>query len=285
MGLRQNLVGNRFLRVTVRPIYRFARTACAVLRAARSQRTVRPRRDGTSPLFLPGGYIYRRRPEYCVPQNRPGADVVAQPEVYAAAERAAAVVGSSTIIDLGCGCGNMLESLSDRYDVVGVDFGPNIEFCRSNYDRGTWIEASFEKAARLKLDPKVTQGSTLVCADVIEHLVKPLALVALIRQMLATASVAVISTPDRIRVHGPDHAGPPPNPYHVREWTMAEFRNLLESQQLRLAYVGCTRGWTSDALGTTILCVCVSETLSIDLESSVATACREVVAAGLKRAE
>jgi SAM-dependent methyltransferase len=284
MGLRERLSANRFLRATVRPVYRFARSIFVDTSPAGNLRTVRPRRGGTTPLYLPKGYVYRRRPAYCLPQNYPGAEAATQPDVYAAAGRVAAVAGSETIIDLGCGRG-MLMSLSGRYDIVGVDFGPNIEFCRATYDRGTWIDADFEKTARLALEPQVTQGSTLVCADVIEHLANPLRLLGVIRRMLGTASVAVISTPDRIRLHGPDHSGPPPNTYHVREWSIDELRALLESEQLEVAYSGWTRANTIDTLGSTILCICVSTTLPIDLQESVAAACREVVEAGLKLAE
>ncbi len=281
MGLRERLAANPVLRVTVRPVVRLARYVRRRLREATDLQTVRPRRDGSTPLFLPSGYAYRRRVCYCVPQHASDTDVVTQPDVYAAAERTAALLGSKTIVDLGCGRGGKLAAMSDRFETVGVDFGDNIEHCRSRYDGGTWLEADLDKASSVRLDPAVVRGATIVCADVIEHLTKPLGLLVLIRQLLQTASVAVISTPDRVKVRGAEHMGPPPNTYHIREWSLSEFGKLVAAEGLQIAYIGHTRSSSVEKSPTTILCACVSEALPGELRSAVTKVCRETVEASL----
>jgi SAM-dependent methyltransferase len=67
----------------------------------------------------------------------------------------------------------------------------------------------------------------VICADVIEHLMDPLPLLAFLRDQLAPASRLFLSTPERDRVRGSDCLDSP-NPEHVREWDQAEFRRLLD---------------------------------------------------------
>lgn len=283
MGLRERLAANWILSVTVKPLVRLARGARRRLRQATDLKTVRARRHGGTPLFLPAGYVYRRRPNYCVPKHASESDAVTQPDVYAAAAQAATVLGSKTIIDLGCGRGLKLDALSDRFQTVGVDFGENIARCRSCYDRGVWLEADLDKAGSLRLDPAVVQGATIVCADVIEHVTKPLALLALIREMLQTAGAAVISTPDRARLRGPEHLGPPPNAYHMREWSLSELRELITAEGLEIAYIGYTRSCSVKQEPNTIFCACVSGALAGEVKAAVTEACRQAVEEPLRK--
>lgn len=294
------LINNRFARTFLRPPFRVARSIVAAARSigvavagfmtrtvirARSLvgnvgkvHMVLPSKNGRlKSLFLPVGYLYRRCPVYCAPGNIPGASVAGQPEVYAAVDRAAATIGSSTVIDLGCGKGRMVARLADHYEIFGVDYGPNIEFCRSNYGVGTWVESDFEHCNTFALPERVVKGSVVVCADVIEHLIDPIGLIRLIRDMLDTASIAIISTPDRILTRGVDHKGPPQNKMHVREWAIEEFRCLLESQGLHVDFADHTRASTNDSSETVIFCLCTSASLSQGQRSSVEAVCREVI--------
>jgi SAM-dependent methyltransferase len=260
-----------------------ARRVYGGLRDAVDLKKVRSRRDGSTPLFLPRGYLYRRKPVYCLPQHSSVTDVVTQPDVYASVERAATVLGCGTIIDLGCGRGIKLNALSDRYRTIGIDFGDNIEQCRATYDQGTWLEADLNKVGGLQIDPALVKGAAIVCADVIEHLPRPLALLGAIRQLLRTAPVAVISTPDREKVRGPAHLGPPPNVFHIREWTLSEFRQLVESEGLQVGYIAHTRSSSIEQLPTTILCVCVADDLTAAQRTAVIGACRDAVETPLKQ--
>ena len=67
----------------------------------------------------------------------------------------------------------------------------------------------------------------IICADVIEHVRDPYVLLAAVRSLMGDSTLALISTPDRSRIPGAPPLGPPGNPRHVREWSMAEFELLL----------------------------------------------------------
>jgi SAM-dependent methyltransferase len=135
-------------------------------------------------------------------------------------------LGCSRIIDVGCGRAQKLIKLHPEFSIVGIDHGPNIEYCR-RYTFGTWIECDVERESLADLP---AQGSVVVCADVIEHLVNPVLLLQSLRTLLERGAGAVLlSTPERDLLRGRDHFGPPPNPCHVREWNTAELRKLLLS--------------------------------------------------------
>ena len=70
----------------------------------------------------------------------------------------------------------------------------------------------------------------------------------------------MISTPDRVRTHGPSHHGPPPNPAHTREWALDEFRRLLEREGFAIASLTHTRSNDRDNQPATILAVVVNPT-------------------------
>src|SRR5262245_42438350 len=189
-----------------------------------------------SSYFLPNGYVSRLEPDYFVEENYEG---TWQPDVYPETADLARRLGVRTLVDVGCGTARKLVALHPEFDVVGIDFGSNIERCRELYDFGTWIDVDLDHADSLGIDD--LPHTALICADVIEHLVHPENLLGLISNAMDRgASVAVLSTPDRELSNKPGHMGPPLNPAHVREWTRAEFGQFLEANGLR-GYAGRTR--------------------------------------------
>jgi SAM-dependent methyltransferase len=191
---------------------------------------------------LPDEYRSREAPEYYVdaPQvNRLGMRIYAQPDVYSTAARVARELGGRQIIDVGCGDGAKLAQLHPEFEVVGVDFGPNIEECRRKYPFGTWIEQDLGRPDPIAVEPG--EGDVVISADVIEHLVDPGELLAKLRALLDKAGAVVISTPDRERWRGRDDLGPPVNPAHVQEWKAAEFARYLRSSGFQSGSVGYTR--------------------------------------------
>ena len=72
----------------------------------------------------------------------------------------------------------------------------------------------------------------IICADVIEHLLKPEILLDLLADCVDLGAGLVLSSPERDLTHGKGHMGMPPNPCHVREWNEAEFRCLLAQYHL-----------------------------------------------------
>src|SRR5205823_3527718 len=96
-----------------------------------------------------------------------------------------------------------------------------ISWVRERYPDRTWVEASFDEV-------NVPPADLVICADVIEHVADPEALMRFL--VSATTDWIVISTPDRDLVYSGRSKyrfGPPSNPAHVREWTMSEFRAFV----------------------------------------------------------
>jgi len=244
-----------------RPLGRLRRRVRASWEAATNTRAVSGRESAESRLFLPVGYRWRLKPRYF--DDIPSASgAVAQPDVYEVVEGLANALGASTIVDLGCGRAGKLAGLARAYAVVGADFGGNLEYCRRTHDWGSWVEMDLDSGDPFPLGSEFYRGAVLVSADVVEHLAHPNRLVGLIAAMLESAAVAVVSTPDRVRTWGVDHLGPPPNPSHMREWDLAEFREFLQSCGLQVIHAGYTRANTLDEEGHNILAVCAGSRIS-----------------------
>lgn len=69
----------------------------------------------------------------------------------------------------------------------------------------------------------------VICADVLEHLVNPDPCVAFIRRHLSASGLAMLSTPERDFLRGPD-CDYCPKREHVREWNSGEFSAYLHSR-------------------------------------------------------
>jgi SAM-dependent methyltransferase len=82
----------------------------------------------TDAYGLPSQYIARTQPEYFQDTSE---EVVWQPDLYEDAADLADELGVLKIFDLGCGSGIKLKPLFERFSVVGVDYGPNLEKCRA----------------------------------------------------------------------------------------------------------------------------------------------------------
>lgn len=264
-----------------RPLGMIRRQAVALTDLALNTRSVRTEMQPAS-YFLPLGYRYRVIPRYFADApGQPGAEVTAQPDVYRAAADLAEILDARVVVDFGCGRGSKLHSLSGRYDTVGVDFGPNLDYCRKTYQRGMWVEADLESGSAPRIEPYRYDGAVLLSSDVIEHLENPERLLSMIGGLLNNAGVAVLSTPERVRTWGEAHRGPSPNMSHTREWSIDEFRRLLVQSSMRVAYLGYTRSNTDDREGKTILAVCAGSGLTAEQTDLVASAAKRVAERGL----
>jgi 2-polyprenyl-3-methyl-5-hydroxy-6-metoxy-1,4-benzoquinol methylase len=196
----------------------------------------------TNNYCIKKGYVAREKAAYF---DDVETGITYQPDVYPFAAELAGQMGCSTIIDIGCGKALKLAKLHAQYPArtyVGVDFGQNIAWCKANHPFGTWIEANLEIRNSVLWPPKLMQEALILSSDVIEHLSNPLPLLQMIRGLLQQGgSVFVLSTPDRDRINGTSHCGPPPNPCHVREWNLDELMRLLQLSGLKVIYADFTR--------------------------------------------
>jgi 2-polyprenyl-3-methyl-5-hydroxy-6-metoxy-1,4-benzoquinol methylase len=169
---------------------------------------------------LKPGYQSRQRPNYFEDTVTEDDGVIWQPDVYPLAAEIARKLDCRRIIDVGCGRAHKLAQLQAEFDTIGIDFGSNLEFCRSHHPNGQWIEANFEQPGGLPLPAQDAANAIVICADVIEHMIRPEALLEKLRPLLEHAAVAVFSTPERDLTWDAGHTGPPPNPCHTREWNL-----------------------------------------------------------------
>jgi SAM-dependent methyltransferase len=208
--------------------------------------------------YLPLAYTSRTEPFY-YPIENAKSSILYQPHVYPLAAhllrlhlRKHGGRAPGRIIDLGCGCGQRSAELhASGWNVVGVDFGRNIECARKIHGDSsglTWLSLNLDRdmASDNRLSwrsAEATQrlvtlaaGAVIVSSDVIEHLMDPFALLSLVQRLLAAGAVsAVLSTPERDVIYGEDgavpgeiwHPGPPSNDCHVREWNLHEFKAML----------------------------------------------------------
>jgi SAM-dependent methyltransferase len=203
------------------------------------------------------GYQARLRPQYFVDELIERGSIH-QPDVYPFAAHLADRWGCDTILDIGCGRAGKLAPLHERFHVIGIDIGENLEYCRRTHAFGEWIERDLEVPGELPIPSEVLSRSLIVCADVIEHLVDPSPLLYELKRLLEHAPMALVSTPERDRARGIDDLGPPGNPHHVREWNRLEFGSLLGSVPIRVPFLGLTRSTSLDGPANTILALCES---------------------------
>lgn len=123
------------------------------------------------------------------------------------------------VADLACGEGYGSEVLArTASEVVGVDANPEAhEHAQLRYRRRN---LRFERSLVEEFEQQV---DAVVFLQTIEHIHDP---VALLRRIASLAPVAYISTPNRLTL-APKGAERSDNPWHIREYTAAEYRQLL----------------------------------------------------------
>jgi SAM-dependent methyltransferase len=124
------------------------------------------------------------------------------------------------VADLACGEGYGSDLLAARAaQVIGVDANPEAhEHARARYTRPN---LSFQRGLVEDFHDEV---DAVVFLQTIEHIHEPEKLVETISRI---APVAYISTPNRLTL-APAGAEKSDNPWHLREYTAGEYRELLE---------------------------------------------------------
>lgn len=206
-------------------------------------------------FYLPADYCSRDAVSYFDDIVQTDGQPLYQPEVYEVADYLLRKTGRSTVIDFGCGFAGKLVGLGARRR-VGIDFGPNIEFCRAHHgEAAEWITADFEKPNATELASLANADCVVICADVVEHLLDPLPLLNILADCRERGAIILTSTPDRVRTWGQAHRGPPPNPSHIREWALEEYRDLLDSVGLFCDFAGYTLNNDQDFKLETIITI------------------------------
>jgi SAM-dependent methyltransferase len=134
------------------------------------------------------------------------------------------------VVDLACGEGYGSNLLAERAaEVIGVDANPEAyEHARARYRRPN---LSFRRELVEEFDEPV---DAVVFLQTIEHIHEPDRLLAGIADM---APAAYISTPNRLTL-APPGAEKSDNPWHLREYDPAQYRELLEPHFERVEILG-----------------------------------------------
>jgi SAM-dependent methyltransferase len=152
------------------------------------------------------------------------------------------------VADLACGEGYGSDVLARHAaDVVGIDANPEAhEHARRRYRRGN---LRFERGL---VEEFAGPCDAVVFLQTVEHIHDP---GALLRRIAAAAPLAYISTPNRLTL-APPGAEKSDNPWHLREYTVEQYRALLEphfgevrilglfhARKLRVHDVALRLGW------------------------------------------
>ncbi len=183
-----------------------------------------PQKGRNMNKYLPTGYV--ERGSHAQYLDAPG-DLIYQPHVYALAGFLAERSGVQWIVDIGCGAGQKLQTLSKRFSILGIDCSSALNIAKDAIPQGKFIEFDLEHGLPL-IPEDILRDSVVVCSDVIEHLREPQQLMQGLVGVSKIAPFLLISTPDRDRVRGWLDNGPPGNPAHVMEWAATEFARFMK---------------------------------------------------------
>ncbi|MEZ5617038.1 MAG: methyltransferase domain-containing protein [Rhodocyclaceae bacterium] len=209
----------------------------------------------TNQFFIKPEYSPRQETHYFEDVAADETGIVHQPDVYTLAAFLGRKFDCSHILDIGCGRGRKLSSLHPDFKLVGIDFGSNIAYCKKEYSFGEWLEKDLEKPHYDLLPPHTLDKTLIVCSDVVEHLSDPGGLLETLSYCLEHAPVAILTTPERDLVRGPDDNGPPANPAHIREWNRPELAQLLKAYGFKSAFLGLTCNNSRDLEKKTTLAI------------------------------
>jgi SAM-dependent methyltransferase len=134
------------------------------------------------------------------------------------------------VADLACGEGYGSDVLARHAaEVVGVDANPEaFEHARRRYRRPN---LRFERTLVESFDERC---DAIVFLQTIEHIAEP---ADLLDRFAGLAPTSYVSTPNRLTL-APEGAEKSDNPWHLREYTAAEYRELLEPRFAAVEILG-----------------------------------------------
>jgi len=155
---------------------------------------------------------------------------------YVWAARQLAPLEQRCVLDLSCGTGygsDYLGATAGR--IVGIDCALDVVAkSRTDYPRSNVAFLAMDACA---LAFREASFDCIVSQDTIEHVQDDRRFVSELTRVLKPNGVLVIFTP-----HGKGRDIPPMDPYHVREYTLDEFRALLQPHFSTIRWYGRRQG-------------------------------------------
>jgi len=190
-------------------------------------------------FHMPSTYVDRVDNDYYEDISFSSKLVVHQPEVYYGADFILRQSGRKILVDIGSGNGKNLALVGSTAQLkYAIDFRVNVEYFKTHYPDCKTFELDLERADSSYLPNIEWQDAVVICADVIEHLRSPFGLMDCLKYIFNAGGIIVLSTPDREKLHGYLHEGPPVNPAHVREWTLNELSSFFTASGMQPAFAG-----------------------------------------------
>lgn len=130
------------------------------------------------------------------------------------------------VLDCACGTGYGTPWLAGREGwAVGVDLSPEaVDFARERYGSQ---RVEFRTGSAESLEFSDASFDAYCCFETLEHVPRPDRLLQEATRVLKAGGLFLASTPNRV-LAGLASGEKPKNPHHLREWSLGEFRNLLE---------------------------------------------------------
>jgi 2-polyprenyl-3-methyl-5-hydroxy-6-metoxy-1,4-benzoquinol methylase len=134
-------------------------------------------------------------------------------------------VAGRTVTDIGCGAGYGSALLAETAtEATGFDASAEaIAWARERYHAGN---LRFETAECASLPVASASIGVATAFELIEHLADPQSLLTEARRILAPDGLFLVSTPNAA-YYAESRKAAGPNPFHVREYTLAEFAAML----------------------------------------------------------
>ncbi len=131
--------------------------------------------------------------------------------------------GSRKVLDLGCGTGYGARLMAETAsEVIAADVSPEaIHYARENFS-AAHLHYMLTDATHLSFASN--SFDVVLCFEVIEHLTRQESLLKEIQRVLKSDGILIVSTPNRLFYTEERKLV---NPYHTREFSFGEFRDLL----------------------------------------------------------
>jgi len=135
---------------------------------------------------------------------------------------ASTMAAGRRVLDAGCGEGFGTRTLTDTAaQVTGIDYSQAaIAECRRLWIGPGTTNLRFERADLTRSEELHETFDLVLNFQVLEHIIDPAPFLAGLRVLLGDGGVLLLTTPNRLRTTSE-------NPYHVREYTADELRDLL----------------------------------------------------------
>jgi len=154
---------------------------------------------------------------------------------------AAQYVRGKRVLDAGCGVGYGTRMLVDAgaSEAVGVDISDEaLTFARQHFSHQLITYTKDDCQTLTRVQPPF---DVVVAFESLEHVADAAALVRRASELLTSSGVFIVSTPNKLL--SPQGV----NPFHVREFTPDEFRDLLSNNFSGIAMMG--HRWTAAFTG------------------------------------